>query len=178
MKDLRVLSEETGLDYVSTTDQANGYPSNIRIAITGFETWEEAEKIAAENNLMLIQIEKKDGWKVWYRKGAADSPISVSPEDFGENYSAIYPCSQKDFLTYEVEDDMITLLCDDEFDSIDEIQAYLNNKKKIQDKVIALEKGEFALMNLGTYVETVKSPTMRCHIDTTTTAIAAIQRYF
>ncbi len=83
MKDLRVLAEETGLDYVSTTDQENGYPSNIRIAITGFQTWEEAEKVADENNLMLIQIEKKDGWKVWYRKGAADSPISVSPEDFG-----------------------------------------------------------------------------------------------
>jgi len=59
MRNLRDLAEENGLDYVSTTDQANGYPSNIQIAIIGFKTYEEAEKFAEEEDLKLIQIEKK-----------------------------------------------------------------------------------------------------------------------
>lgn len=174
MRNLRDLADENGLDYVSTTDQANGYPSNIQIAITGFETYEEAEKFAAENDLKLIQIEKKDGWQLWHRRGAAYGPISVSADDYGADYLGIFPCDEFEFFENEVKGDLVQLLEDGAIKSLDDLQEYMQKKFKIQDEVILLEDGDFALMNSGNYIETVKSTTMRCHIDATTTEIAAI----
>ena len=45
-KDLREIAESNNLEVIETTSQANGYPSNLKDAIIGFESFEDAEKLA------------------------------------------------------------------------------------------------------------------------------------
>lgn len=55
------------LSCVETTSARTGYPENLSWAITGFETYEEAEEFAREHDLELIWLTKHDGWNFWLR---------------------------------------------------------------------------------------------------------------
>ncbi len=50
------LSKRNNLQTIKTTDQANGYPSNINYGIVGFSNFEAAENFAKKYGFFLLII--------------------------------------------------------------------------------------------------------------------------
>lgn len=84
---LEQIAYQNGLELIETTSERTGYPANLRHAIIGFETFEEAEKIADENNLSIEIFTKRDGWQLYYRTGnSAHEPFKNSADNYGDDY--------------------------------------------------------------------------------------------
>lgn len=84
---LEQIAYQNGLELIETTSERTGYPANLRHAIIGFETFEEAEKIAGENNLSIEIFTKRDGWQLYYRTGnSAHEPFKNSADNYGDDY--------------------------------------------------------------------------------------------
>ena len=52
----RNLAEVEGLEFIETTSERNGYPSNLQGAIIGFESFKQAEEIAEKLPSVTDQI--------------------------------------------------------------------------------------------------------------------------
>lgn len=69
MIDIEEIAYENGLELIDTTSAMNGYPQCLKKAIIGFDSFEEADKLAKENGLSIEIFTKRDGWNLWYRTG-------------------------------------------------------------------------------------------------------------
>jgi len=56
---LEYIAYQNGLELIETTDQRNGYPSHLKYAIIGFDSFEQAEKISKGSGLQIEIFEKK-----------------------------------------------------------------------------------------------------------------------
>lgn len=66
---LEIIAEQNGLEVVNTTEGRNGYPIGIMPMLKGFESFEQFKTIAIQYpQLDHFELEKKDGWQLWYRK--------------------------------------------------------------------------------------------------------------
>lgn len=52
--DLREIAENNGLTYAESTSGTNGYPSNIKGIIIGFDNFKDAEELAEKHGLSMI----------------------------------------------------------------------------------------------------------------------------
>ena len=100
---LHEIAESNNLEIIETTSQANGYPSNLKYAIIGFETFEDAEKLANEHDLEIESFKKRDGWQLWARAGnRVYKPFKNSAADFGDNYAEVPKVVDDEFLESDV----------------------------------------------------------------------------
>lgn len=76
-EDLYELAEANNLKVVDTTTDYNGYPKNMDVAITGFDTYEAAERFAEHHGLQVVRLTKKDGWDLWRYDGYTNKPIDT-----------------------------------------------------------------------------------------------------
>ena len=65
---------------IDTTSNAGGYPRDLHPAIIGFNSFEEAEKMAEENHLDIGIFARRNGWNYWQRKGQAYDAFEHSGE--------------------------------------------------------------------------------------------------
>jgi hypothetical protein len=162
MKTVREIAEENNLEYTETTSERNGYPSNIQGAIIGFDTFEQAEKIAKEENLSIMVLQKKEGQALWYRTGGTPlEAMSVSSDDYGDDYSTISCCTEEEFMSSEVNP-----FLEDGFESIDELQTFLSLKREVWQEVSVIDEDEAVVTHHGRYVETISKNTMYWSHDT------------
>jgi hypothetical protein len=61
------ISKKSNLDFVDTTSERNGYPSNTQQAIVGFSNLETAQNFAKRHGLETVLLHAKDGWHFWAR---------------------------------------------------------------------------------------------------------------
>lgn len=163
------IAEIENLEVIETTSAMNGYPQNIRKALIGFESYEQAEQIADKYNLSIEYFTKRDGWQLYYRTGnRAYSAIKVSAEEYGDDYRSFTSADYEDFYENEVKG-MI-----EEFNSFEEVEDFLEKNKKIYEAIEDLEDDEMVLTCQGEYYETVKRFTMEHYFDTKTTVIGLI----
>ena len=171
VEELKDIADEYGLEYVETTDQRNGYPSNIKGAIIGMESFEQAEKIAAKYNLDIELITKHDGWQLWYRTGDwMSEPLKITEDIFGDDYRLITADDADGYFENEIkpmfEDS------DDFFDAMDVI----TEGKITFDALNTMGEDEAVLTCNGVYEATIKLHPMQFSWDTKTDAIALINR--
>lgn len=69
MESLENIAYEHGLELIETTSEASGYPRNLKKAIIGFDTFEEAQELADRYGLTVREFTKRDGWQLWVRGG-------------------------------------------------------------------------------------------------------------
>jgi len=80
---LETIAYENSLEYIETTVGMNGYPKCIRGAIIGFETFEEAEKLAKEHGLCIRTFFKRDGWQLYQRDSNTTwGPLEIGCDDY------------------------------------------------------------------------------------------------
>jgi hypothetical protein len=172
MKNLskREIAEVEGLDFIETTSERNGYPSNLKGAIIGFESFKQAEEIAEKYELEIQSFEKKDGWALWFRSGSwMGEAFKNSSDDYGDNYSELAKMDEAEFLESEVK-----YFFEDDRESFDEIEAFLNQKKEIWEEIEKMEDDEIVITNCGSYSETIKKESMYFYHDTKHLAIGLI----
>ena len=167
--DFYTIAEIENLQVVDTTSAMSGYPQSLKKALIGFDSFEEAERIAGEYGLSIETFTKRDGWQLYYRtNNRAYSAIEVSAEEYGDDYRSFTASDYKGFYENEVQG-MIG-----EFDNFEAVESFLKSQKKIFEAIENLEDDEMVLTCQGEYYDTVKRYTM-CHsFDTKTTVIGLI----
>ena len=147
---LEQIAYQNGLELIETTSERTGYPANLRHAIIGFETFEEAEKIADENNLSIEIFTKRDGWQLYYRTGnSAHEPFKNSADNYGDDYHG--------FTTEDID------------------TFYEEEVKPIFEKLELLDEDEMIITCEGRYYETIPKASMSFYFDTKTTVIGLIE---
>ncbi|MGL5713279.1 MAG: hypothetical protein ACRCX2_09690 [Paraclostridium sp.] len=160
---LQKIAERHGLEIIETTDRSNGYPSNLKGAIIGFESFKQAEEIAEKYNLEITSFHKKDGWNFYYRTGAnMYKAFTNSCEDYGDNYSEVEKMGEEDFIDREV----LHFFSGNVIESFEQIESFLSSKKEIWEEVNKMEDDEIVITHEGNYYETIKKESMYFYHDT------------
>lgn len=171
MIDIEDIAYENGLELIDTTSAMNGYPQCLKRAVIGFDTFEEADKLAKENGLSIEVFTKRDGWNLWYRTGnKAWAPFERSAEEFGDNYRLYSKEDLEDFYENEVQPNV------DGFDDFASLRAFLDNMEEVCDEIEVSDNDEFILASFGKYCGTIKKTTMAYCYDTHHYAIGLIDR--
>ena len=166
----RELAEAQGLQFIETTSERNGYPSNLKGAIIGFESFKQAEEIAEKFGLEITTFEKKDGWQLWHRSGGRPyNAFTNSSADFGDNYQEIGKIDEVDFIENEV-----MFFFEDTKESFEQIESFLKQKKEIWEEVEKMDDDEIVITHEGRYSETIKKESMYFYHDTKHIAIGLI----
>lgn len=167
--DFYTIAEIENLQVIETTSAMNGYPQSLKKALIGFQSFEEAERIASEYGLSIEIFTKRDGWQLYYRtNNRAYSAIEISAEDYGDDYRSFTASDYEGFYENEVQG-MIG-----EFDSFEAVESFLKSQKKIFEAIENLEDDEMVLTCQGEYYDTVKQYTMCHYYDTKMTIIGLI----
>ena len=173
---MHIIAEDNGLTYIETTSGNNGYPQAIKSAIIGFDTFEEAEKLAEDHNLSIELFTKKDGWQLWYRtSNNAHEPIKNSSDDYGDNYSQFDKMTEEEFLTNEV----LPVIKDIEMtdnNNFDFLESFIEQQRKLFNKIDELEENEIVITCQGQYYDTINVYSMESYHDTKYIAIGLIDR--
>lgn len=161
------IAAREGLEYIETTTGRNGYPENIKGAIIGFDTYDQAEEIAAKYGLDIELFKTRYGWQFWERCGWQPTPLKISAEDYGD-----------DFRQYNDIDDVLDELKNlvTYMGSIDEIIAAAENAREIIDEINDCKPGEIVITCQGKYYETVAEETMRWDYDSKIFTIGLISK--
>lgn len=147
------IANKFGANVQESTSNRNGYPSNLRPCIFGFDSIDEVEQAANELQSMInddeIQIDvqhfiKRDGWHEYYRTGnnayemydledeCADDEISFRKDD--ANY----------YLNEERAGRLESLLeGDEDFD----VDTFNKNTEKVHNAILNLRDGEILVIN-------------------------------
>lgn len=167
--DFYTIAEIENLQVVETTSAMNGYPQSLQKALIGFDSFEDAERIANEYGLRIELFTKRDGWQLYYRtNNRAYSAIEVSAEEYGADYRSFTASDYEDFYENEVKG-MIG-----ELDNFESAESYLKSQKEIYEAIGNLEDDEMVLTCQDKYFDTVKQYTMCHYYDTKTTVIGLI----
>ena len=170
-KDLESIAEENGLEVITTTSARNGYPQRLQSAIIGFDTFEDAEKLANENGMSIEIFTKHDGWGLWYRTGGhALAPFERSGEEYGDEYRQYSKADLESFYMNEVQPSVCA------FDDFASLRYFLYIMEEIRDKIEEADDDEIILATYGGYYDTIKKTTMWYRYDTHQFAIGLIDR--
>lgn len=173
--DLREIAENNSLIYAESTNGSNGYPSNIKGIIIGFDNFEDAEKLAEEHNLTIEFFKKKDGWQLWERtNNTAHEPMKNSSDDYGDNYSQLEKMSEEEFITNEAAETISALIKDGA--DFDTIENFIKDKRKLFNEIETMEDDEIVITCQGDYYETIKKESMYWAHDTKHITIGLIDR--
>lgn len=100
MKDLRNIANENGLQLIATTSDSSGYPRNENFGLIGFDSYNQAEEIAAKHGLEVVLFWRRNGWRHYCISFADEDVISVyNRKEYGEDsiYSIYNKSSISDF---------------------------------------------------------------------------------
>lgn len=166
------LAEQLGLDIVSVTESSNGYPKNVRLALIGFDNFDQAEDVANANDLTIVSLYKRDGWNIWAEQGAAWGPIKLGAEDYGEDYMSFDSSWDEDDLA----DDLRRAI--DGIEDLDGIFTIVDFYKKIKEELDDISEDEQVISRMydAARIEIIKKEVMSWHdyANSSTTAIALI----
>lgn len=169
--DFYTIAEIENLEVIETTSGVNGYPKSLKEALIGFESFEQAEKVANEYGLSIEFFEKRDGWQLYYRTGStAFEEIEISGNSYGDDYSSFRSSDLANFYENEVK----PMIAD--FETFEQLEDFLEKKKKIYEAIEDLEDDEIVITYCGEYYDIVKMKTMSFSEDSKTTVIGLINR--
>ena len=147
---LEIIACENGLEYIETTTGMNGYPQCIRGAIIGFQSFEEAEKLAKEHNLCIRTFFKRAGWQLYERNiNTTWEPLEIGCSDYGDNYNQYTVDDLENFF----EEQVSPMLGD--FDNFEDLQTFINNSKEVYEKLQSIDETQIVIAYLDRYYETI-----------------------
>ena len=158
--ELEVIIEEKGLEFIDTTEQRNGYPSNLKRAVVGFKNYGEAKELADVFDLNIESFHRRDGWGLWHREGSQSTPFEISSVDYGDDYSLIPKMDEDEFIENQVQPIL------EQGEDFESIEAIIKTKKEVWDEVAILNDNEAVITFQGNYHTTIQIKTMDFSEDT------------
>ena len=163
------LAAQGGFELIETTSERSGYPLDLKKAIIGFESMEEAREYAEQHDLSIEIFHKRDGWNVWYRTGnRAYDPFTRTAEEYGDDYNLFSAEDATDYYENEVQE----IISD--FDNFDDVEKFLKERREVYDAICALEDNEAVVTYQGSLYEKIKKHSMGYYFDTHYYAIGLI----
>lgn len=157
--DFEIAAEYFNCEHVETTPNANGYPSQIKSALIGFDSFQRASEVAAFLGLEIVYLDKKDGWIVWHRnRGNADCEYEITPADFGDGYWFFGPDSLKGY-----KEDILEAVT--QCEKYEDVVRYIDDAKIVCEKIQELSDDEVVVVLGDTYYDTIKPHCMRYEFD-------------
>ena len=168
--DIYDVALEYGLEVIETTANNTGYPERVRNAIIGFRNFKEAESLANKYGLRITTFFKKDGWNLWVRNSNMTyNALHITSADYGDDYSHHYCGDRRRFYDEEVKP------CLDNFESLDELESFIRNKRKLYDKLDDIDDFQIVISYQGQYYETIDINSMEWSFDTKNWIIGVIK---
>lgn len=128
---LENIANEYDISLVETTIGMNGYPKQLRYALTDFKSFEQYCEIKDKYHLDELNLHRKDGWQLWERNNTwGNQPYTA--EDYvekisGDNY--ILRCwgknQKNDFIKFQIEEE----LKNDKFEYLIPTEYFLDIKE-------------------------------------------------
>lgn len=154
---------------VETTSQRNGYPSNIKIAYTDFETFEDAVQFAEANDMDLTVIQARDGQQLYYRT----NDRVYDAFDMTEVYNEEQKYTIEDGETFFEDEVKPRLEC---FNDFYDLRKALDKYEEVYNAIECMAQDQFMIiydLDKAAY-DTCYKRQMSFHKDVTTYKIAAI----
>jgi hypothetical protein len=161
-------AEELGLTIIETTDNGNGYPSNLKKAVIGFEDFEDAEYFAKENGGEIIELKRKAGQQLWSRGSRAFEPFYMSKIYDKDPNCEMYFCGDEEKFTDNVKEKIA------EMNDFALIQSFVEDSTEIWDEFCTLGENEFILVKDGKFEDVIEEEKMFYEYDSTYYRIAVI----
>lgn len=164
------IASENGLQIINTTSERNGYPHDLKDAIIGFKTFDQAKELANKYGMSIEIFHKLDGWDLWHRTGIlACCEFERDPEKLGEGYR--FYTDRAEYFRNEV----IPILqgIDDSYD-YDSFEDLFLETKTICEELDMLKDDEVYVYQDGRFIDTIKLHAMRYEYDTHHYAIGLI----
>lgn len=139
MKTLNEAAQNFNLEIVNTNSDLNGYPSDLKEALTGFASFEEAEKVAEEIGGHVEKLVRPFGHEFWTRDGRMYEPVSFTAEMFGDNYAIFEDAEDYWKDAQEVLAEKI------ESSDLEEVENIMKDIREAYDAIDNLDEGEVAL---------------------------------
>ena len=159
-------AEELGLNIIETTSDGNGYPRDLKKAITGFESFEEAEEFASENGLQVIELRRKAGQGLWSRTSRMLKAYYMPNIYAGDPNYEVYFCGDEERFIDMVKEQI------SEMNDFALIKEYVEEKEEIWDEFSTLGEDEFVLVKDGQFEEVMEQYRMNFEYDGTYYQIA------
>ena len=156
---LENLANEYSLQLIYTSKARNGF-HDLEPALVGFETFEKAKKFAQEHGFDIWMFHKRDGWELWDRVQSVYEPMSISCEDYGDDYS-IYKADELENYFEDVVKPSLEI-----FDNIEDLRDFLDEQEIIMRELGKLNDDEAVITYCGTFYETIKLHPMEWKHDT------------
>ena len=166
--DIIDLAEAFNLQWMEVTQGRNGYPSGLYKAISSdnFDTFEELQNFAKENDLIIVDLHKRDGWDLWENRGTMYQPYQISAEGFGD--AEFQKMDESEFFNEEIHP--VT----DDIHDFNSLEKFLKAKKEIWEEIEAMEDDEIVITYDGNYSETLKQNPLSFSHDTHNYKLALI----
>lgn len=161
-------AEELGLTIIETTSEGNGYPRNLKKAIVGFESFEQAEEFAKENGGEVIELAKKAGQQLWGRRGRAWEPFDMRKVYDDDPCYELYFCGDEERFTEDIKEQIA------EMNDFALIPSFVETKAEIWDEFCTLGEDEFILVKNGEFEEVIEQKKMSYEYDGTYHQIGVI----
>lgn len=140
---------------IEITTGMNGYPSHLHKGIIGFDTFDQAEEYAKQNNGVVVALRKRDGWQFWESEGRVFEPLRVDSDTYGDDYST--ETSQENWK--DTCHDLLSAMINDDA-SLEDISNAVKDMIAVSEKIDLLGEDEAVLLCLGKYCDTIKTRTM------------------
>lgn len=154
------LAYDNDLQFIETTEAANGYPQNLKPALIGFNDYEDAEEFAQEHDLQTYVFHKRYGWQLWQRSKPAYEPMTITSDDYGDDYNMFTHDELDDYFGNEVKPRL------DDFDNMEELKKFLNEQEEIMNELERCDENEAVITYCGDYYDTVKVKSIEWSHDT------------
>lgn len=160
---IKELAEHYDLNYIETTTEANGYPRNLKFALTGFDSFEKVQELADMYNLNIQSFRKRDGWQLWSRdNNTMYEPYKLNVQrDFGDNYS-------------EENEDSIVQTIEDNISNVNNPVKFLKNQLELLEECEKVNEDEVVVSCYGSYYDTFPYESMNFTHDSKSWIIGLI----
>ena len=160
-------------EIVETTSSMSGYPENLKWALTGFSSWEDAEEAAKELGGEIISLRRRDGQQLWTRDGRTFGPYARVSESDDED---IWPGGEQSAREYW--DGESVALADalqrGELDA-EGLAAWSGKISKASEEIADADEAQGVVTRRGEFVEVIDLRPMSYHDgDVTAYQIAVI----
>lgn len=164
---------DKAFEIVETTSSLSGYPENLKWALTGFPSWDDAEDAAKALDGEIISLRRRDGQQLWTRDGRVFEPYTRTPvsddEEIipgGESSAAEFWESESAAIAGRLEDGV----------SVEDFARMARKAEKIYKAINDASEEEGVLISMSSnYLDVVDLRPMEYHdSDVTAYQIAVI----
>lgn len=161
------IAYEYGLNLIETTSDRGGYPQELKHAIIGFNSFDEAEELAEQFGLQVQEFQRRSGWSLWYRTGNK----VCEPYDYISKMRENGECILSGDVTHVAD-----LIKRDiaELSSANDIISCIHEYEDILSEVASAEVNEFVFVKDGVFEGTYPCVTMDYVYDTKQYAIGLV----